>query len=366
MKVALIHDWLNGMRGGEKVLEGLCDLYPDAPIYTLLYEPEKCSDKIKQHQVVTSFIQNLPWARKYYRHYLPLFPTAIEQFDLRGFDLVISTSHCVAKGVLVPPGTLHLCYCHTPMRYAWEQYHEYFPSDQLSWWQRKIIPLAMTALRQWDVVASNRVDQFIANSRHVAKRIKKYYHREALVVHPPVAGQRFSIASETEDYYLVVSAMVPYKRLDRAIRAFNHLKKRLLVVGSGPELKKLKKLAGPTVTFESHCSEEHLTHLYERCRAFIFPGEEDFGITPLEAMAAGRPVIAYGVGGALETVVPNRTGLFFYEPTAEALAAAVQEAETVTWQSQAIRDHALTFDYDHFKKNLQSVIKQQVRDWQTS
>ncbi len=358
MKVALIHDWLNGMRGGEKVLEGLCSLYPEADLYTLIYEPAKLSQTITRHRVFTSFIQRLPGAKKHYRHYLPLFPAAIEQFDLRAYDLVVSTSHCVAKGVITAPGTVHLCYCHTPMRYAWEQYHEYFPVARMNWLQKAVIPLAMTYLRQWDVVSSRRVDHFMANSHHVAKRIKRYYNREAQVVHPPVDGGRFYISKTIKDYYLVVSAMVPYKRLDRAVAAFNQLKRPLVVVGQGPELKALKKMAGPAITFVPKCDDQTLVEYYANCKVFIFPGEEDFGITPLEAMACGRPVIALGQGGALETVVPGKTGLFFEEPTADALARAVTAADQVDWRPEVIRDHALSFDRAVFQEQLRLAIEQ--------
>jgi len=357
MKVALIHDWLNGMRGGEKVLEVLCEIYPEADIFTLLYEPEKISETIRTHRVFTSFIQRMPGAKKHYRHYLPLFPAAIEQFDLRGYNLVISTSHCVAKGILAEPGTPHICYCHTPMRYAWEQYHEYFPSEQLGLFKRWFIPLAISHLRVWDVVSAQRVNHFIANSAHVARRIKKYYGREALVVHPPVDAGRFRLSNVVEDYYLVVSALVPYKRIDRAIAAFNALSARLVVVGDGPEYKRLRRIAGSTIFFIKKCTSEKLISLYANCRAFIFPGEEDFGITPLEAMASGRPVIALGKGGVLETVVDKKTGLFFYEPTAESLLGAVRRAQEIKWDPQIIRSRALEFDRPLFKKRLAHVIQ---------
>ena len=234
MRVALVHDWLNGMRGGEKVLEVLCELYPEADIYTLLYEPGRVSETIRRHRVTASFIQRLPWARRYYRHYLPLFPAAIEQFDLRGYDLVVSSSHCVAKGALTAPGTVHVCYCHTPMRYAWEQYHEYFPDRELSWFKRWFIPLAMSRLRLWDTATALRVDFFLANSRHVASRIQRYYGRDAVVVNPPVSAEKFSLGKGAGDYYLVVSALVPYKRIDRAVEACNRLRAPLHIVGDGP------------------------------------------------------------------------------------------------------------------------------------
>lgn len=361
MKTALVHDWLNGMRGGEKVLEVLCELYPDADIFTLLCEPDKISPLIRNRRITTSFIQKLPLARRYYRNYLPLFPAAIEQFDLRGYDLVISSSHCAAKGVITAPGTRHVCYCHTPMRYAWEQYHEYFPSERLGLLQRWFIPTAMSRLRLWDAATANRVDAFLANSAHVARRIKKYYGRESTIVHPPVDAARFRPAEKTEDYYLVVSALVPYKRIDRAITACNQLGVPLRVVGNGPERERLQKLAGPTVRFQPPATTEQLTDLYGRCRAFLFPGEEDFGITPLEAMASGRPVVAYGVGGALETVIDGVTGLFFGEPTAESLAAAILRSQQTAWDPDAIRARALEFDRPKFKERLAAAIERALK-----
>lgn len=363
MKVALVHDWLNGMRGGEKVLEVLCELYPQADLFTLLYEPRKVSETIRQHRVVTSFIQKLPGARRWYRHYLPWFPTAIEQFDLRGYDLVLSSSHCVAKGVLTEPATPHVCFCHTPMRYAWEQYYEYFPSARLGLLERLVIPPAMNRLRVWDVVSSQRVDAFLANSAHVARRIRKYYGREARVVHPPVDADRFRVSEQIGEHYLVVSALVPYKRIDRAILAFNALQHPLVIVGEGPESGRLRRLAGPTVRFKPHVSEEEYLNLYATCRAFIFPGEEDFGITPLEAMASGRPVIALGKGGALETVVDGKTGLFFAEPTPAALVAAVTRSEQMRWDPAVIRGRALEFDRGKFKHRLSVAIAACLEDF---
>jgi glycosyltransferase involved in cell wall biosynthesis len=357
MRVALIHDWLNGMRGGEKVLEVLCELYPQADIYTLLYEPDKISDTIRKHRVHTSFIQQLPLAKKYYRHYLPLFPVAVEQFDLREYELVISSSHCVAKGVLTEPGTPHICYCHTPMRYAWEQYQEYFQPERLGFFKRWFIPLAISRLRVWDVVTAQRVDAFIANSAHVAKRIKNYYNREAIVVHPPVEAEKFKIVSSPEDYYFTLSALVPYKRIDRAIEAFNSLKKKLIIVGDGPEYRRLRKTAGKNITFIRVCEQAKLRDLYANCRAFVFPGEEDFGITPLEAMASGRPVIAYGKGGVLESVVEGKTGVFFREPTAASFVQAVARAETIAWNAEEIRARAMGFDRPRFKAKLAQTLE---------
>ncbi len=357
MKVALVHDWLNGMRGGEKVLEVLCELYPQADIYTLLYEPENISPAIREHRVITSFIQSLPQARKHYRNYLPFFPAAVEQFDLRPYDLVISSSHCVAKGAITQPGTPHICYCHTPMRYAWEQYHEYFPDEKRGRLKRFFISLAISRLRVWDTVSAGRVDAFIANSHHVARRIKKYYGRPAEVVHPPVEVERFRITREGGGFYLVVSALAPYKRVDRAIAACNELKLPLTVVGSGPEKKHLQRLAGPTVKFLEKPETEKLVELYAQCRAFIFPGEEDFGITPLEAMASGRPVIAYGKGGVRETVEEGRTGIFFDQPTPAALMQAIKASQTMVWEPEKIRSRAMQFNRSRFKQELADTIK---------
>src|SRR5262245_46445055 len=346
MRVALVQDWLTGMRGGERCLEVFCELYPQADLYTLLHVPGTVSPVIERRRIVTSFVQRLPYAARQYRSYLPLFPAAVERFDLRGYDLVLSSSHCVAKGVLAPGGP-HVCYCFTPMRYVWDMYGEYFgPGAGVL--TRSLMPPIAAALRRWDRKSSRRVDHFVAISRFVADRIRRFYRRSAEVIYPPVDIQRFRLADEpAEDFYLVVSALAPYKRVDLAVAAATRLGQRLLVVGTGPEEAKLRALAGRTVEFLGWRSDDEVAELYRCCRALLFPGLEDFGIVPLEAMAAGRPVIAYAGGGALETVVPLEgeepaTGLLFSEQTIEALVQAIRrfEREAHRFSSKSLRARA--------------------------
>ncbi len=359
MRVALIHDWLTGMRGGERCLEVFCELFPEADLFTLLHVPGAVSPVIEQRRVFTSFIQRLPGAARRYRQYLPLFPWAVGRFDLRGYDLVISLSHCVAKGARVAPGARHVCYCFTPMRYVWDLYDDYFGRDA-GVLTRIAMPPVAAALRRWDRASSRRVDRFVAISRHVAGRIERCYGRSADVIYPPVDVRRFELAEDDGEFYLVVSALAPYKRVDLAIRAANRLSRRLLIVGTGSEERRLRALAGPTVEFLGWRSDAEVAELYRGCRALLFPGLEDFGIVPLEAMASGRPVIAFGAGGALETVVPlggddePPTGVFFQEQTEAALAAAMLrfEREPHRFAPKALRARAEAFDRPRFKERV--------------
>lgn len=372
MNVAIIHDWLTGMRGGEKCLEVFCELFPDAHLYTLLHIKGKLSPTIEAMDIRTSFVQRLPMVEKRYRNYLPLFPTAIEMFDLKGYDLVLSSSHCVAKGVIPPPDSLHVSYVYSPMRYVWDMYPHYFGPGKVGRVSGKLIPLFANYLRMWDAASSRRVDDFIAISGYVGKRIEKYYRRSSDVIYPPVDGSSFSVSGRTEDYYLIVSAFAPYKRVDLAVEAFNRLGLKLRIIGTGQDEKRLKELAGPNIEFLGWQSDEAVREHYSSCRALIFPGEEDFGIVPLEAMASGRPVVAYGAGGALETVAPlggpspHPTGVFFHEQTPEALAAAVKKLEDNMdrFDPDNTRAHAMGFDRAVFKKTVKDYITRRLETHQ--
>ncbi len=363
MKVAIVHDWLTGMRGGERVLEILCRLYPEAPIYTLFYNPARVSETINKHDVRTSFLQKLPFSIKCYRRYLPLFPVAVEQFDFRKYDMVISSSHCVAKGALTAPDTLHICYCYTPLRYGWDMYQEYFGGKKTGFPERSIIWPVMNYLRMWDAASSSRVDEFIAISHTVAKRIEKYYRREAAVIHPPVDTSFFVPGNRQDNYFLVVSAMVPYKRVDIVVHAFNELGLPLRVVGGGPLRKTIRRKAKSNVEFLGEVSRHELLGLYQGCRALVFAGIEDFGIAPLEVQAAGRPVIAYGKGGLLETVVPGKTGIFFEEQSADSLIDAVKRFEKTEFNPELIRNHSLNFDTEIFRHKLYEHISKRYSEW---
>ncbi len=365
-RVALVHDWLTGMRGGERCLEVFAELFPDADLYTLLHVPGSVSPTIERRRIVTSFIQRLPQAERRYRHYLPLFPAAVRAFDLRGYDLVLSSSHAVAKGVRVPAGALHVCYCFTPMRYVWDLYDDYFgPRSGLA--ARLVMPPVAAWLRRWDRRTAAGVHHFVAISRFVADRIRRAYGREADVIYPPVDVSRFRVDETPGEFYLVVSALTPYKRVDLAVEACNRLGRKLLVVGSGPEERRLRALAGPTVELLGWRDDAQIAELYARCRALLFPPLEDFGITPLEAMAAGRPVIAFGEGGARETVVPPGegeppTGLFFARQTVDDLSDAIQrfEASAHQFEPKALRRRAEAFDRPVFRDRVRAYLRERM------
>jgi glycosyltransferase involved in cell wall biosynthesis len=355
MRVAIVHYWLVGMRGGEKVIEALCDLFPAADIFTLVYDAAEISDKIKAHRIIPSFLQKIPGGVRRYQSMLPLMPFALESFDLSGYDLVISSESGPAKGIIPPPHAKHICYCHSPMRYIWDHYNQY--RSEKGAIARAAMSIFAPPLRVWDVTAAARVDTFVANSHHVQRRIHRYYNREAEVIHPPVSVERFSVATEPGDFYLCAGQIVGYKRVDLAIQALTELDRPLVVIGSGVT-DRLRKLAGPKVTFLGKQPDSVLYDHFARCRALIFPGEEDFGIVPVEVMASGRPVIAYGRGGALETVAPGRSGILFPEQTVESLKAAVMQFEATTdaFPPEALQGHAALFSAGIFKQKFSDLV----------
>ncbi|MBU0676662.1 MAG: glycosyltransferase [Verrucomicrobia bacterium] len=350
LRTVLAHDWLTGMRGGERVLELLCDGFPDAPIYTLLHKQGSVSQTITSHPITTSRIELIPGIYGKYRYFLPFFPRAIESFALPEADLVISTSHCVAKGVHRPKGSRHLCYCFTPMRYAWTFYEEYFGTNP---YKRAMLNPMLSRLRKWDHDASGRVDRFVAISQHVRKRINDFYGRDADVVYPPVnTGYYTPSGEDPEDFDLIVSALVPYKKVNLAVEAYTKLGRPLKIIGVGTDTDELKAAAGTNIEFLGWLPDEEVREYYRKCRLLIFPGEEDFGIVPVEAQACGRPVVAFKKGGQLETVIAGETGIFFEEQTADSLIAAVEKATTRHWDPAVIRRQAEKFSIQNFIDGL--------------
>ena len=353
MKVALVHDYLNQMGGAERVVLALHELFPDAPLYTSIYDPKRVDPAFQKMDIRTSFMQKFPFVMKHHQPYLPFYPSAMEGLDLRGYDLVLSSSSAFGKGVIVKPETLHICYCHTPMRWCWN-YHEYVEREQLGGLARRILPFLISRLRIWDQTSAMRVDHFIANSPVVAERIQKYYRRESVVIPPPVEASRFAFdpAAQPGDYFLSLGRLAPYKRVDLAIQACNRLQLPLVVIGGGRDEKQLKAMAGPTIRFMGRLSDAEVLEYMAHCRAFLFPGEEDFGITPLEIQASGRPVIAYGAGGALASVIDGVTGTFFHEQTVEGLASVLASFDERRYNPSTIRNHALDFDKPRFQRRV--------------
>lgn len=358
-RIALAHDWLTGMRGGERVLEVLCQLFPRAELFTLVHVNGSVAASIEGRMVHRSFVQRLPNVRRWYRHYLPLYPTAVEQFDLDEVDLVISTSHCAIKSLVTPGRARHLCYCLTPMRYAWDQFDAYFGPDRVGRWPSRLLKPVLRHLARWDRDTATRADRYVAISQYVAQRIARYYNRRASVVHPPVDTRFYQPATVAGDRcLLIVSALVPYKRIDVAIRASRMAGLPLKIVGAGPERARLQELAGPTVEFLGNRADEEVRDLYRRSAALVMPGEEDFGIAPLEAQACGRPVVALARGGARETVVHATTGLLVDDPSDEALASAMREAVATRFDPAVIRRHAERFGRDRFEAELAACVEE--------
>lgn len=348
------------------MLAAFCDIWPKSHIYTLIYDKRLTGNVFEGKRIHTSFLQKIPFVKNHHRFFLYLMPLAIEQFDLSSYDIVISDSAGYAKGIITKPGTLHINYCHTPLRYAWDDSHKYI--REYSWPKviKRLIPLALNYIRLWDREAALRVDKYIANSFFVKERIKKYYKRDAEIIYPPVDTKLFYVSDKIGDYFLIVGRFLAYKRFDIAIHAFNKLGLPLKIIGDGPEKKNLMKIAGPNIEFLGLVSDEKIKDYYARCRAFIFPQEEDFGITALEAMASGRPVIAYKKGGALETIRDGVTGIFFGQQTAESLIEAIKKFKSKNFNPQEISEHALIFDKENFKERIKKFVEKSWEEFNYS
>ena len=358
MKVALVHDHLAQDGGAEKVLKVLAEIFPQAPIFTLLYEQENADKYYKDRHIETSIIQKMPWGVKHYQWYMPFMPMAVEFFDFSPYDLVISDTSSFAKGVITPPETLHVCYCHTPTRYLWSDTHSYINELKYNKFFKKIISLVLNYVRMWDKLAADRVDKYLTNSRTVQKRIQKYYKRNSTVIYPPVEVEKYAPGKrekkKEEPYFLIGSRLTPYKRVDIVVKAFKELGYKLKIFGDGVDLKRLKKIAGdsPNIEFLGWVGEEQLKELYQNCEAFLNPQVEDFGITVVEAMAAGRPVIALQKGGATETIIEGKTGVFFKEQTVESIKKAVEKYYSLEFNGEEISREAQKFSQEKFKKEI--------------
>jgi glycosyltransferase involved in cell wall biosynthesis len=364
LRTALVHDWLTGMRGGEKVLDAICELYPDAPLYCLVHIPGSVSPRIERRRIVTSIIQGLPGSHHFYRQYLPLFPAAIELFDLDGYDLVISTSHCAAKAVIARGGAVHVDYCHSPMRYAWDQFDEYFGVAQVGRVRNRLLRPVMASLARWDRATAERVDSFVANSRYVAGRIRRYYNRGSTVVYPPVDTAFYRPPDDhghPRSRFLIVSALVPYKRLDVAIDACRRVRVPLTIVGTGPERARLEREAGGDVEFLGWRSDEEIRTLYQHAKAVLLPGVEDFGMVPVEAQACGSPVVALNEGGAAESVIDGETGVLVGDRSVAAFADGLTRVSSVTFDQGHVRNNALRFSKEAFLEGFRGAISAAAR-----
>ncbi len=356
MKVALLHDYLNQAGGAERVLLALAELFPDAPIYTLIHDKKRLTG-FEDKNIKTSYLQKMPFSSSHIRWYLPLMPSAVEQIDLNEYDVVISSTSALIKGVITHPKTLHLCYCHTPTRYLWSEAHQYHKEIKEGKIVRNFLPYILNKLRLWDQIAAQRVNYFIANSNFIAQRIKNYYNRESTVIYPPVDTENFYIADQLGDYYLIISRLKPYKKVDLTIKAFNKLNIPLKIIGIGEEENRLKKMAKSNIEFLGAVSEEEKRKYLSKCIALIHPQIEDFGITAIEAMAAGRPVIAYADGGALETVIDGQTGKFFNEQSWEALIDTVIKFKPQEFDSQNIKNYAERFNSRNFYQQMKNFVE---------
>ncbi|HEY7861122.1 MAG TPA: glycosyltransferase [Gemmatimonadaceae bacterium] len=359
MKVAIVHDYLNQAGGAERVVGTLHTMFPEAPIFTTILDRGSLWEVLRDADIRTSWMQKLPLLKRHFKAYLLFYPGAIERFDLREYDLVISSSSAFGKAAITRKDAVHICYCHTPMRFVWD-YERYMEREQYGSPVRAVLVPVLRRFRKWDVKTAVRPDTYVANSTVVADRIKRFYGRESIIVPPPVAVQRFTPSNKVEDFYLIVSRLNPYKRVDLVVKAFNDLGRQLLIIGDGPDRAVLERMAKPNIKFLGRLPDPEVAEYYARCCALIFPGDEDFGIVPLEANAAGRPVIAFKAGGALDTVVNGQTGIFFEELTPESLSEAVLRAETTTWDSAAIRRHAEEYAEPRFRERFMRVVEETV------
>lgn len=355
-KIALVHDYFVQMGGAERVAEAFCEMFPGAPMYTTVAMRNRLSASMRNSAVYTTWLQCMPAIERRNREYFLFYPFAVESLDLSSHDLIISSSSGYAKGVRKRPGAVHICYCHTPMRWIW-RYDDYAARENFGWAAEQLLPSFLWALRKWDLRAAQQPDYYVCNSQVVADRIREVYGRDAVVIPPPIDVQRFEVSDIQEDFYLVVSRLVPYKRIDLAVEACTRANRRLIVIGDGPDRKRLEAMAGPRVRFLGRQPDRVVERCLSRCRALLFPGEEDFGLTPLEANASGRPVIAYRAGGATETVFDKVTGVFFDEPTGDSLAAAIESFEALAWDGRALRRHALNYDRDVFAARFKDFVR---------
>jgi len=359
-KVAIIHDWLNGMRGGEKVLESILDLFPDADIFTLFLDEAKVSDKINSHRIFSSYLNKKKWIKNRYRNFLPFLPLAIESFNMKGYDLIISSSHCVAKGIIPEPDALHISYVHSPMRYIWDQYDEYFGTSKGI--KKKIISYFASKLRIWDVTASARVDRFIANSTFVGKRIEKFYRRASDVINPPIDTEFFTPKENPKrEFFLTVSALVPYKRVDLLIEAFNKSGDKLIIVGNGPEEKILKAKAKKNILFVNGINQKELRELFRDAIAFIFAGVEDFGMAFVESLACATPILAYKRGGVLDIVKDKQTGILFQNQSVKDIIEGIELIKTMNFDMNVLRNRSLDFSEFRFKENIITLVNNEIK-----
>jgi len=362
MKIALVHDYLSQSGGAEKVLKALTEIWPNAPIFVLFHDKEKIKN-FKKTEIKETFLSKLPGVKKHYEWYFSLMPMATEKHNLGKFDIVLSSSSGFAKGIITNPETLHVCYCHTPPRFLWAGTHKYLSDLRYNFLVKSVLSGVIHKMRLWDTLSTNRVDHFIANSKTVENRIKKYYRRESEIIHPPVDTNKFYTSPSTKNYFVAGGRLVPYKRIDLAIKTFNRLGWNLKIFGVGPEEKYLKKIAKPNIEFLGNITEKEKAKLLSECRGFINPQHEDFGIIPVEAMASGRPIIAYSKGGASESVVENITGVFFHKQTWESLLNTLLKFDNFKWDKEEIKEHAEKFNKHDFKEKIKRIVEDRYEEF---